>query len=420
MCLLCDQARVRQFQANGRSDARALFGLSIAPAFLIKEDFVTATRQATATDDVLDYYLHTSGGAVNVSGGGFGEQTIQSLSIPSSDQAYFDATVRRLDDVIDLDFRRSSTAVKADVDLYYDKEIELGGGKTLGLATSSGDDGWELFVNYPEVEFDEAYRRYVLIHEFGHSLGLEHPFDEDDGDLLNGITDPWQSAYPEDTVMAYRNPLSGQWPDFFTDNDLNALVEVWGAETLRLGDGGQVFAGENYSEAVEGGRGDDQFTGGGGDDTLIGFRGFDVLEGDGGNDVLRAGNGRDFLLGGLGSDVIYGGFGRNTYAGMRDGSIDHIFFKSDQWAENWLYGSAGNNQEGEKADVLQDLDAYDRVFLQGVSDEMIDVSPVTHEFGDEQIVEGLGIFAGGYLEAIYIGNELSDFEVLSLTSGISL
>ena len=56
----------------------------------------------------------------------------------------------------------------------------------------------------------------------------------------------------------------------------------------------------------------------------------------------------------------------------------------------------GINQEGEKVDVLQELDAYDRVFLQGVSDEMIDVSPFTHEFGDEQVVEGLWIFAAGY------------------------
>ena len=420
MCLLCDQARTQQFQSNGRSDVLALFGLSIAPAYLIEDAFVAATRQATATDDVLDYYLHSSGGAVNVSGGGFGEQSIQSVSISSSDQAYFDAMVRRLDNVIDLDFRRSSTAAEADVDLFYDTEIELGGSKTLGLATSSGYDGWELFLNYPELEFDEAYRRYVLIHEFGHSLGLEHPFEGGDGDVLNDITDPLLSAYPEDTVMAYRNPSSGQWPNFFTDNDLNALVEIWGAETLHLGDGGKVFDGNDYSEVVEGGRGDDHFEGGGGDDTLIGFRGFDLLEGDEGNDVLRAGNGRDFLAGGLGSDVIYGGFGRNTYIGMQDGYVDHIFFKSDQWAENWLYGSAGNNQEGEKADVLQDLDAYDRVFLQGVSDEMITVSSVNHVFGDGQVVEGLGIFAAESLEAIYTGNDLSDFEVLALTSGISL
>ena len=420
MCLLCDQARVRQFQVNGRGDGLALFGLSIAPVYLIEEDFVTATRLATATDDMLDYYLHAPGGVVTVSGGGFGEQAIQSVSISSSDQAYFDAVVNRLDNIIDLDFRRSSTAAEADVDLFYDTEIELGGGNTLGLATSHGNNGWELFVNYPEVEFDQDYRRYVVIHEFGHSLGLEHPFEKGDGDVLNDITDPSMSAYPEDTVMAYRNPSSGQWPDFFTDNDLNALVKVWGAETLHLGDGGQMFAGANYSEVVEGGRGDDHFEGGGGDDTLIGFRGFDLLEGGDGDDVLRAGNGRDSLAGGLGSDVIYGGFGRNTYVGIQDGYTDHIFFKSDQWAENWLYGSAGNNQHGEKADVLQDLDAHDRIFLQGVSDDMIAVGSVTHVFGDGQVVEGCGIFAAGYLEAIYTGDDLSEYEVLSLTNGISI
>ena len=301
-----------------------------------------ATRQAMDTDVILDYYLHAPGGAVSVSAGEFGEQIIQSLSIPSSDQDYFDTMVRRLDRIIDLDFRQVSSSAEADVDVYYDSEIELGGGQSLGLATSVGDDGWELFINYPQVEFDEAYRRYVLVHELGHSLGLEHPFDEADGDVHNGITNPWLSAYPEDTVMAYRNPSSGQWPDFFTENDLNALVEVWGAETLHLGDGGEAFAGESYREIVEGGRGDDNFDGGGGDDTLIGFRGFDVLLGGEGDDVLRAGMAVIFFRWSS-SDIVYGGFGRNTFDNMCDNSIDQIFFKSDQWAENWLYGSAGNN-----------------------------------------------------------------------------
>ena len=420
MCLLCDQARIQQFQANSRSDGLVPFGLSIAPDDLIEDRFVMATRQAIDTDVILDYYLHASGGAVSVSAGEFGEQIIQSLSIPSSDQDYFDKMVRRLDRIIDLDFRQVSSSAEADVDVYYDTKIDLGGSQILGLATSIGDDGWELFINYPQVEFNEAYRRYVLVHELGHSLGLEHPFDEADGDVHNGITNPWLSAYPEDTVMAYRNPSSGQWPDFFTENDLNALVEVWGAETLHLGDGGEAFVGESYREVVEGGRGDDHFYGGGGDDTLIGFRGFDVLLGGEGDDVIRAGNGRDFLKGGPGSDVIYGGFGRNTYACTRDDSVDYIFFKSDQWAENWLYGSSGNNQDGEKVDVLQGLDACDRVFLQGVSDEMISVGSVSHTFGDGQVVEGFGIFAAGYLEFVYTGNDLSYSEVLWLTSGISL
>ena len=419
MCSLCDQARARHFQVADYKGRSAFFGLSIVPAELIDDGFVAATRQTIATDQILDYYLHAPGGAVIVGGGGFGEQTIQSVMISSSDQAYFDTLVLRLDDVIDLDFRRVSNADFADVELYYDTKIEVDGVNTLGIATNGGNDGWELFVNYPELEFDEAYRRYVLLHEFGHSLGLEHPFEASDGDVVNGITDPLLSAYPEDTVMSYRNPLSGQWPDSFTDNDLSALIEVWGAETQYLGDGGKTFAGENYREVVEGGLGDDHFYGGGGDDKLIGFRGFDVLHGDDGDDVLQAGNGRDFIAGGLGSDLIYGGFGRNTYDSTRDNSVDHIYFRSDQWAENWLYGSAGNNENGEKADILQGLDDFDRIFLQGVASDMITVDPVNHVFDDGQVVEGFGIFAGEYLEAVYTGKSLDGSQLLSMTSGVT-
>ena len=77
------------------------------------------------------------------------------------------------------------------------------------MATATGYVGWELLINFSKLEFDEAYHRYVLIHELGHSLGLEHPFDLGDGDAVSGITDPWLSVYPEDMVMAYRSSSSG-------------------------------------------------------------------------------------------------------------------------------------------------------------------------------------------------------------------
>ena len=233
--MLCDQVTGQSFRIVKPNDRLTLYGLSIAPAELLDNGSVGVTRRATATDGVLDYYLHAPGGAVTVSGGGFGEQEIQSIAIAGTDQDYFNAMVRRLDRIIDLDFTQVDNPLSADVDLYYDTEIDLGGGGiTLGLATTSGVGGWELYLNYPALDNDEPYRRYALIHEFGHSLGLEHPFEARDGDVFNGSTDPWSSAYPEDTVMAYRSPRSESWPEFFSDNDLNALIEVWGAEPRYL------------------------------------------------------------------------------------------------------------------------------------------------------------------------------------------
>ena len=139
----------QQFRAGGSGgaeDERVLLGLSIAPSKLIDDLNVAATRRFTATDGVLDYYMHAPGGAVTVSGGGFGQQVIQALPISAEDQAYFRSVVATLDSIIDLDFRESPTAAGADVDIFYDTEIDLGVCQTtLGLATTSGFGGWELF-----------------------------------------------------------------------------------------------------------------------------------------------------------------------------------------------------------------------------------------------------------------------------------
>ena len=343
MCMLCDQVTGQSFRIVKPNDRLALYGLSIAPAELLDNGSVGVTRRATATDGVLDYYLHAPGGAVTVSGGGFGEQEIQSIAIPGPDQDYFNAMVRRLDSIIDLDFTQVDNPLSADVDLYYDTEIDLGGGGiTLGLATTSGVGGWELYLNYPALDNDEPYRRYALIHEFGHSLGLEHPFESRDGDVFNGSTDPWSSAHPEDTVMAYRSPRSESWPEFFSDNDLNALIEVWGAEARYLSENDDVVVGNAYrdvlfgdggndelrglskSDLLNGGLGDDRLLGGPGSDQIFGGSGSDVIHGGWGHDEIRPGSGDDRVRGGYGSDLFVIGSGDDVIEDFRVADHDKI------------------------------------------------------------------------------------------------
>ena len=106
MCFLCERSRLQQILSVRAESDRAFYELSIGPAKLIDDSSVAATRQLTATDGVLNYYMHAPGGAVTVAGGGFGQQVINAMPIPTEDQAFFRSVATGLHAIIDLDFVR--------------------------------------------------------------------------------------------------------------------------------------------------------------------------------------------------------------------------------------------------------------------------------------------------------------------------
>ena len=124
------------------------------------------------------------------------------------------------------------------------------------------------------------------------------------------------------------------------------------------------------------------------------------------------------MEGGEGSDSLYGGFGLNIFKDEFDGEIDRLYFWSDQWAENWIYGKADNSPNGEKADKIEMLDEFDQIYVQGVETSQLSYGFVDHNSNLGETLSGIGIYASGVLEAVYVGNNLSIGQLDSMTQGI--
>lgn len=148
-------------------------------------------------------------------------------------------------------------------------------------------------------------------------------------------------------------------------------------------------------------------------DILEGRAGWDIIDAFDGDDLVHGGNGRDIISGGGGSDELHGDFGLNTFLSEKDGSIDLIAIKSDQFLNNWWYGTSGNSPNGEKADIIEGLDSNDIIVIIGAATyDLSFKSDVSHRG-----VSGVGIYAQGVLEALYIGGDLTASQISEMTLG---
>jgi serralysin len=326
----------------------------ISPQQLLSQPLTSFTAGLKRDRSVLDVYLHRQGGDAAIGGGVFGAQTIQSRPISSELELFMRDAIIELDRIIDLDFRFVDAVNDAEIRVYLDQEINVeGDSNVLGIALLNGSASngwWETILAEPAFRGNQAYLRYAYLHEVGHTLGLEHPFDFSDGDGF-GSSNPSLSAFPEDTVMAYRSPRDGVWPDGYSLNDLEALISQWGAEPQVFSDAADVISGMPYSEWFLAAGGDDRIAAGAGHDTIVAGQGDDQIFAGQGDDQIFAGQGDDQIFAGQGDDQIFAGAGNDT---IRAGS-GHDRIRSGS-GDDRVWGGRGADAFWHSAGVDQIMD----------------------------------------------------------------
>jgi len=135
----------------------------------------------------------------------------------------YNVLIRQLNDLIAIDLVRVDVRSIADfiIILYNDDDDDL-----YGFASETVD-GEEYVLALNDAP---GLNALFFLHELGHILALEHPFDNSDGDCI-GSTEEYgnNTAHIGQTLMAYETAL-GKAPTFYSDYDILAFQAIYGVK----------------------------------------------------------------------------------------------------------------------------------------------------------------------------------------------
>jgi serralysin len=134
---------------------------------------------------------------------------------------YTTQMIQSTDWMLGVDFKIVDKKKKADIRFSQQPWFINNNPRIAGIAQYK-ETYWNVIVRQM---YSSDVKKWIINHEFGHTLGLEHPFSSYDGDYyLSKI--PYQSATTKDTIMAYNT--EGYYPKSWRPADYDALTGMWG------------------------------------------------------------------------------------------------------------------------------------------------------------------------------------------------
>lgn len=323
-------------------------------AGLLNENF---TRWGNGSDTTLSYSFPWTTSGTAQWGTDYGNGELEATSyfgLNSTQMAAVDNALSAWSDVIDVDFVKT-----------YETDTSVGDLRFAFTSSREGEDAWgwayypsdywpsggDVWINTDyasETDWSKSsYNFFSLLHEIGHALGLEHPFNSSDGDSYSSAYDTRNS-----TVMSYTNPENVWAWDSSTKQgiwtiqspmvyDILAAQHMYGAnwehnagnniytfdpteevrKTIWDGGGQDTFDFSNFAldlavDLTPGSYSDVPVPGWDATQNIgIAFEAFiETVIGGSGNDDLSGNSVGNTLAGGAGNDTLAGGGGSDTFS----------------------------------------------------------------------------------------------------------